>query len=407
MSSAYQYSSTASSSSAATHNTAATTVCEMELGGRKLEMPAAAIPRVDVTLEDLPPVLRFCVAYNAGGSGCCIKLVFFAGSALNSAFPFLIFASATGSLAIGVAFSVLAFLSNGGSMVGPNYPKSPLLLAVLHAQADEMGKAVKGFLVITTVFFSAIVMPVAFLFLITPNIINTRMLGPESYTISLALAIASCLSMPVVLPMSALSVLFEKVQLEWCKRIDIYLRQVQGRLLKIADGADSPEEVIASLAELQEENEAWAREMNGEYSTLNGVSALNTLAWSFLPLAMIAVPTDADTRLAQVIVLSCFAAFFQLIFVSQLTGLTKVNMAWDRGTARLLNDARIQLLRLNTLGVHGAFASWLQNHELNAARASGVKVTLKLLRSSAGAIGSLFILATYLVLRENLSGLLG
>ena len=33
----------------------------------------------------------------------------------------------------------------------------------------------------------------------------------------------------------------------------------------------------------------------------------------------------------------------------------------ERGTARLLNDARIQLLRLNTLGVHGAFARWLQN----------------------------------------------
>ena len=90
----------------------------------------------------------------------------------------------------------------------------------------------------------------------------------------------------------------------------------------------------------------------------------------------------------------------------QLTGLTKINMVWERGTTRLLNDARIQLLRLNTLGVHEAFARWLQNHELNAARAGGVKVTLRLLRSSAGAIGSVFILATYLVLRENLSGLL-
>ena len=60
------------------------------------------------------------------------------------------------------------------------------------------------------------------------------------------------------------------------------------------------------------------------------------------------------------------------MFIVQLTGLTKVNMAWERGKARLLNDARIQLLRLNTVGVHGAFARWLQNHELNAARACGV-----------------------------------
>ena len=249
-------------------------------------------------------------------------------------------------------------------------------------------------------------MPVAFVYLITPNIINTQMLGPESYMISLSFAIASCLGMILVLPMGALGFVFEKVQREWCKRINIYLQQVQERLLKIADGVDSPEDMIARLALLQEENEAWAREMNHAYSMQNGFALPSMLIWSFFPLAMIAFPSPEETRLAQVVVLISFAAFFQIMFIVQLTGLTKVNMAWERGKARLLNDARIQLLRLNTVGVHGAFARWLQNHELNAARACGVKVTLKLLRSSAGAIASVFILASYLVLRENLSGLL-
>ena len=74
---------------------------------------------------------------------------------------------------------------------------------------------------------------------------------------------------------------FELVQREWCKRINIYLQQVQERLLKMADGVDSPEDMIAKLALLQEENEAWAREMNHAYSTQNGLSVPTTLTWSF------------------------------------------------------------------------------------------------------------------------------
>ena len=43
---------------------------------------------------------------------------------------------------------------------------------------------------------------------------------------------------------------------------------------------------------------------------------------------MIAIPTTA-TSAPQIVVLICFAAFFQLLFVVQLTGLTKVNMVWS------------------------------------------------------------------------------
>jgi hypothetical protein len=395
MSSPYQYSSR-SSAPATGEKSPDATASAMELGGRAQQ----------VALEDLPTVVRLAVKYNVGGGGGCVILAYFIGNVLNVGFPLLIFAGATGSLPVGIGFAALAFVSNAGNMAGPNYAKSPLLLAVLHAQADEVAKTVKGFVIFTTIFFSALVMPVAFVYLITPNIINTQMFGPKSYTIALSFAIASCAGMVLVVPMGALGMVFEKVQREWCKRINTYLQQVQERLLKIADGVDSPEDMIARLALLQEENETWAREMNQAYSTQSGLTLPITLTWSFFPLAMIALPSSDDTRLAQVVVLTSFAAFFQVMFIVQLTGLTKVNMAWERSKARLLNDARIQLLRLNTVGVHGAFARWLQNHELNAARACGVKVTLKLLRSSAGAIGSVFILASYLVLRENLSGLL-
>ena len=233
-------------------------------------------------------------------------------------------------------------------------------------------------------------MPVAFVYLITPNIINTQMLGPESYMISLSFAIASCIGMILVLPMGALGMVFEKVQREWCKRINIYLQQVQERLLKIADGVDSPEDMIARLALLQEENEAWAREMNHAYSMQNGLSVPTTLTWSFFPLAMIAFPSPEETRLAQVVVMDILrSAFSQIMFIVQLTGLTKA-IGVERGQSTAAQRCAHTTSSTKHRRRARRICPGLQNHELNAARACGVKVTLKLLHSSAGSIAGVY-----------------
>ena len=231
------------------------------------------------------------------------------------------------------------------------------------------------------------------------------MFGEHSFMITVVLIVIAWVGTVGATLMGGLGMVTEKVMTEWCSRIDTYLLAVQKQLLNVGNGA-GVEKAVADVAMLQEKHEVWAREMNRAYGRQNGIYIPLLLLWSFMPLAMIAVPSEDATRLPQVIVLVSFASFFVLFFVQHLTGLTKVNMTWERGTTRLLNDARIQLLRLNTLGTHGAFARWLKSHELNAARAGGVKVTLTLLRSSAGAVGSAFVLASYLVLRENLSGLL-
>ena len=382
-------------------------VDSLELGGRKRPDGAPNVigaAAAVVTLNDLPPLLRFAVKYNVTSS-CGNRAAYVVASLLLASFPFLLFAGATGNLPIGVVFCVVGTLSNISALTQPDFAKHKRLLAFLHSRADEVTKAVKGMFIGSIIFFCGLLMPMTFVFLATPNIIDTHMLGEDTYAIVVALTVCVYVGAIGTNVMGALGMVFEQVQLEWCARIEVYLQQVREHLLKVSEGANA-EDVIAGLASVQEENEAWAREMNQSFSKANGLMVPLSLIWSFLPLAMIAVPSAEETRLAQVVTLSVLAAFFQLIFATSLTGVTKVNLTWERGTARLLNDARIQLLRLNTVGAHGTFDRWLQNHELNAARAGGVKVTLSLLRSSVGAVGSLFILTTYLVLRENLSGLL-
>ena len=374
----------------------------LELGARK--NAGSKDTSTPLTLVNFPLALRLGLKFNASNN-CGNKIAHIFFSILNGTFPFLLFASATGNLYIGVVFGVLGSLSCMGSLLLPNLLSSPPALAVLHNVAEEVANVIKATVSSEIIFFFGILFPIIFTFLITPNIVNTQMFGVNSYEISVGLSVSACIGMVGISFTGALHMVFEKVQLEWCSRIDAYLKKVREQVLKVADKANM-EEIVTNLAAMQEEQEAWAREMNRLFSRSTGATLILDLIWSFLPLAMIAVPSSEDTRVAQVVTLGAFASFFQIIFAVSLNGVTKVNMAWERGTSTLMNDARIQLLRLNNIGVNGAFSRWLAAHELSAARAGGVKVTLKFLRSGLGAIGSVFILVAYFVLRESLSSML-
>lgn len=397
-----------------TYHTAAT---ELELGSHKeltesygtgpYVSPSFAHPPRTSTVDDLPTVVRLAVRYHAKSSPF-LSVLFALLNVANSLFPLLIFSSATSSLNIGIAFAVLAYLSQMTALAGPNFSKSPLLIQVLHAQGREVEKGIKGFIFSAVLFFGGVIMPISFHFLIKPTMVAQKWFGEHSYTVALTLMILSLVGMFGALPMNALGMVFEKVQSEWCRRIEAYMKRVREILLDVAEQSDTMEGAIANLAAIQEQNEEWARGMNAAFSTINSVTPPLLLSWTFMPLAMLAIPSNTGPRLVQVLVLCGFAAFFFMMFLVMLSGMTKVNIAWEQACGRLLNDARIQLLRLNKLGMDGRFELWLAKHELNAARSlGGMKVTLTRLRQSAGAFSSLFVVATYLILREELRNMLG
>ena len=84
--------------------------------------------------------------------------------------------------------------------------------------------------------------------------------------------------------------------------------------------------------------------------------------------------------------------------------LAKPNIAGKR-KARLMNDPKIHRAIVQ-IGWSERWADWLQLHELNAGRAFGVKVTVTGMRRVSSAVASLFTIAMYFLLRQELNNML-
>ena len=56
--------------------------------------------------------------------------------------------------------------------------------------------------------------------------------------------------------------------------------------------------------------------------------------------------------------------------------------------------------------MNNRFDIWLEQHEIAAVRAFGIKVTMKKLQQATGFIGGLFAVVMYLVLREELRAMM-
>ena len=83
-----------------------------------------------------------------------------------------------------------------------------------------------------------------------------------------------------------------------------------------------------------------------------------------------------------------------------LSAATKPNVAWNHSITSMLFDARVQ--NINVKLIQNRFQPWLDSHEINAARAFGVKVTVSRLRQSVSLVASVFALLMYFILREEL-----
>ena len=100
-------------------------------------------------------------------------------------------------------------------------------------------------------------------------------------------------------------------------------------------------------------------------------------------------------------------ALFMMIFViTFLRAMTSANHHWEREKKRLLNDARISNLVGPRVYQWDNFHIWLEGHELSAFKAFGVRITSRLLRNMGSLVVSAFAIVLYVLLREELRGLL-
>ena len=369
-----------------------------------------------ITINDLSYILQLAVKFNASSSSSskCFCVI---SSMCIFGFPFLLFTAATRSLTIGLVLGSAGALSNLIALANPNYmdPKNALLLKIMHENTAKFESAIKGMILGITIFMILIFMPIVMYFLVLPVVGESKLLGPNSYMICFILMPLAAIGNTCFMFTNSLGMIFAEVQQAWTQRIESYLKQVREKLLDLDSDVESNsnghslKHIMNDIAHIQEKNEQWARSINSAYATANGMTIVGPGMWVFLPLIVLALTTadSSSERVIQVIMLCLFSSLFMVFFVMNLNSVTKPNRMWTSATVRLLNDARIQLLLLGKLGSNNRFEIWLDQHELAAVRGlGGIKITVNKLRQVSGFVGSLFALVMYLVLREELRGMM-
>ena len=89
------------------------------------------------------------------------------------------------------------------------------------------------------------------------------------------------------------------------------------------------------------------------------------------------------------------------VFQSLRSQLRATELAWNTAKIEVLNNPKVQRAIVLT-GWSERWEQWLSEHELNAARAFGVKVTMRGMRSAVSGIASIFALVMYFLLRSEL-----
>ena len=95
------------------------------------------------------------------------------------------------------------------------------------------------------------------------------------------------------------------------------------------------------------------------------------------------------------------------MFIRSLNEMTKPNTIWDKNCKIMLNDSRIQFRIYKTFGTRNTFDQWLSHHELNSQRAFGFKITISTLLRISTAVLSLFTIAVYYIMREEIRMVMG
>ena len=94
------------------------------------------------------------------------------------------------------------------------------------------------------------------------------------------------------------------------------------------------------------------------------------------------------------------------IFYVTIQALIKPNACWESTKMKVFNDFRVRCAVHEKLGWSDTeFNSWLDNHELSAARLFGFRATKKALSTIGAALMSVITIFVYLMLREEIRGI--
>jgi hypothetical protein len=302
-----------------------------------------------------------------------------------------------------IAGIIGAFQGLGGVVVTmvPDFSKGVFLELLLSdpKQTKKLASNVKsnvmGYLVFTFLVFFPF-----FLYFCVADLVLTSFLGPQTYALVVAMTCVSFAGLIVDSLFSIQLMMVPELGHVWETKILDYLGTVQSVLLAAqTTGSDATERLS-----VEQVVEKWAREVTKGTVSYNSSMLVFNLTFLTAMLGILASGMGGERSTGGIIIVSLFSLLLLMFIVFSLRSIAKPNMAWERAKTSLLNDAKVRRAVVH-MGWSEQWNEWLHQHEINAARAFGVKVTMTGMRRAASALTSVFTVIMYFLLRQEVQNL--
>eukprot|EP00943_MAST-04B_sp_MAST-4B-sp1_P002204 g2204.t1 len=316
-----------------------------------------------------------------------------------------IFTYITSSPIIGLVIGILFFFADCTNLLQPDFNSGVFLDVLLQdtKTAKKINDNIFNATVSMCIIFPLLFTPLAWYFFMYPLAL-TKLLGESTYIITM---VAGGLATLAVLPYSVLcstQPLSDQVSVVHIQKIEKYLSRVRSIILgtDVESHESSNIEVGMSLVDRlsheQAQVEKWIIAINKGMATFNSLLSFSMLSSVVITLIIVA----SMNSVGPIMFIIALALFMWVMFSNTLYALAKPNMVWEQQKILLLNDAKVIL---NLKFPKENFESWLDNHNINAARVFGTKLTFEKMRQATGALTSVFGVVLYLLLRDDLKGL--
>ena len=193
--------------------------------------------------------------------------------------------------------------------------------------------------------------------------------------------------------------LFPQVSTAHEEKIKSYLHHVRRIILNENFDQEDGLTIIKKLSKEQQKVEKWINGINKSTTSFNVVCLTVILLNELLGLMFIAGGVGIGTTL----LFSAFVFLLTVNIIQLLYAFAKPNMIWEQQKIALLNDAQVIL---NLKFPRESFKEWLSLHNFNATKVFGTKVTFEKMKQAAGLFTSIVGIVLYILLREELRGML-
>jgi hypothetical protein len=371
--------------------------------------------------SELPKFLQFMLSISAGSSKrnkflFCIQA--FCQMSMGSLLLYGITKLLT--LAIGLGMS-MAIMMSIMMVTSVNYSEPGSVWNSLLLSDREHVKLLTKRLkaqVFGTAFNTFIAAPLAVYFFVLPleeEMKTKQPFGSSSWTITMFVCILGLLANPGVGQMQFLNMHMMKFTTQaWAQRQQRYVKRLRELLIELSEADDLDERgphskrTVEKIAKLYDQGNQWAINVN------RGLSA-NYAMMAFMPVIMLAMmliilsfgfnmKLSIGARLLQIFVIVFMTTVCLVMFVALWLGLTRADRDWVRHKRLQLNDVRIKdLVGMRKFVGPELWDNWLQNHELAASRAAGIRVTMTRLYQVGSLVSSAVAFAIYFLVRNQLN----